>query len=65
MEGLEQARYHDYALYLDCTLMFYWITDQTGSVEGGGHAKVKDVFTDHHFFTPPQRNVTSALSFLV
>ena len=48
-KGLEQARYHDCALYLDCTVMFYWITDQKGSVAGSGHAKVKDVFTDHHF----------------
>jgi hypothetical protein len=49
MERLQPARYRDSALYLDRTVMFYWITDQTGSVAGGGHAKVKDVFTDHHF----------------
>jgi hypothetical protein len=49
MEGLELARYRYSALYLDSTVMLYWITDQTGSVAGGEHAKVKDMFTDHHF----------------
>jgi hypothetical protein len=43
-KGLEAARDHECALYLDCAVTFYWIADHSGTLIGGGH-----VFTDHHF----------------